>query len=275
MQFEDSAMVLLGHGSSSNDRAALPVIEQARRISAANVFSSVHEAFWKQEPQIKTVMESVQAGRVFIVPMFVSDGYFGGKVIPRELGFDPGSRMARRGHQTIYYCGSVGTHPAITDLILERALGLLETFPFPRMPSPAATTLFVAGHGTEKDSDSRKSVEEHVEKLRPRKIFADCHAVFLEEKPGIADCYALAKTRNIVVIPLLIGEGDHTQKDIPRLLGEAERTIDKRLAANQPPWRNPTERQDKLVWYGSSLGLEPKLTDIILARAREAIEAPA
>jgi sirohydrochlorin cobaltochelatase len=271
-QFEDIALVVLGHGSSTNERSGQPVFEQARRLRELNKFAEVREAFWKQDPQIKQVLAGITARRIAIVPLFISEGYFSENVIPGDLGFSVASeRVLNNRDQTIYYCKPVGSHMLVTNVILDRAAGVIETFPFPRKPEASATTLFVAGHGTERDPESRKAVEAHVARIRERKIYAEAHAVFLEERPGVSECYELAKTRNMVVVPLLIGEGDHTQKDIPRMLGEAERIVEKRLAQNQSPWRNPTERHGKLVWYASSLGLEPRLADIILIRIDETI----
>ena len=54
------------------------------------------------------------------------------------------------------------------------------------------------------------------------------------------------------------------------LLGEPERLVKERLAAGQPAWRNPTEREGKLVWYAPSIGTEPMLAEVILQRVREA-----
>jgi len=46
--------------------------------------------------------------------------------------------------------------------------------------------------------------------------------------------------------------------------------VKERLAAGQFPWRNPTERQGRLVWYTPALGTEPSLVEVILERVREA-----
>jgi sirohydrochlorin ferrochelatase len=62
----------------------------------------------------------------------------------------------------------------------------------------------------------------------------------------------------------------HTQEDIPMLLGEPERIVRERLAAGQPTWRNPTERNGKLIWYSASVGTDSKIADVILERVREA-----
>jgi len=62
----------------------------------------------------------------------------------------------------------------------------------------------------------------------------------------------------------------HAVEDIPVLLGEPGRIVKERLAAGQPTWRNPTEKNGKLVWYAPSVGTEPLMADVILQRASEA-----
>ncbi len=100
-------------------------------------------------------------------------------------------------------------------------------------------------------------------------LYAGVHVIFLEESPRIADCYQLARTKNLVVVPFFISDGLHTQQDIPVLLGEAKRTVEQRLAAGQPAWRNPTEKNGRLVWYSPAVGSEPHMADVILERVRE------
>jgi len=78
------------------------------------------------------------------------------------------------------------------------------------------------------------------------------------------------RTRNLVVVPFFVSDGLHTQEDIPVLLGETKKNIGERLAAGQPVWRNPMERNGKLVWYSSAVGTEPGIADVILERVREA-----
>jgi len=148
----------------------------------------------------------------------------------------------------------------------------VEQFPFPRIPKAKDTTLFIAGHGTERNVQSRQSIERQVELIRARQLYVGVHAVFMEENPRIQDCYSLAQTRNLVVVPFFVSDGLHTMQDIPVLLGEPERLVKERLAAGQPTWRNPTEKQGKLTWYSSAVGSEPLLADVILERVREAAD---
>jgi sirohydrochlorin cobaltochelatase len=157
----------------------------------------------------------------------------------------------------------------MTQVILSRAAEVVEKFPFPRLPKPKDLTLFIAGHGTPRNKKSRESVERQVELIRAQQLYAAVHAIFMEEDPRIADCYSLAQTRSMVVVPFFLSDGLHTMEDIPVLLGEPERIVKQRLAAGQPTWRNPTERHGKLVWYSSAVGTEPHLAEVVLARVRE------
>jgi sirohydrochlorin cobaltochelatase len=158
----------------------------------------------------------------------------------------------------------------MTKVILSRADEIAKKFPFPREAKKSDTTLFIAGHGTEKNKNSRKSIERQVELIRAAKIYADVHAIFMEESPRIAECYQIAQTKNLVVVPFFISDGLHVAEDIPILLGEPERIVKERLAAGQPTWRNPTEKNGRLVWYSPAVGSDPGMADVILERVREA-----
>ncbi len=269
-RFSDAALVVLGHGTTQNENSAAPVLQHAAELRRRSLFATVREAFWKQEPQIKTVLAELSTPRVFIVPLFISEGYFSAEVIPRELGFAAGCSTLNSQPSTRIYCLPVGTHDSMTNVILARAKAIVEQFPFPRAPKPSDITLFVAGHGTDRNENSRQSVERQVEQLRTLGLYAGVHAIYLEELPRIADCYTLAPTKNLVVVPFFISDGLHTQEDIPVLLGEAKPAVAQRLAAGRPAWRNPTEKNGRLVWYSPAVGSEPHVADVILERVREA-----
>jgi sirohydrochlorin cobaltochelatase len=299
-EFQDAAVVLIGHGSSKNDQSGQAVYRQAEELRRRNLFAEVREAFWKQDPKLLEVAASLKAARVFFVPMFVSEGYFSEGVIPKALDFDL-AHCRRRPKETLtspsgpnspsledkkkhsklespdvvsykewLYCKPVGTHERISNILFGRAGEVVKQFPFPRAPKESEITLFIAGHGTEKDENSRKSVERHAELIRALNVYAAVEAVFLEEEPKISRCYEMAKTRNIVVAPFFIGEGMHVQEDIPILLGEPERVVKKRLQEGKSPWRNPTEKKGKLVWYAESVGNDPALAEVIVERVKEA-----
>jgi sirohydrochlorin cobaltochelatase len=268
--FSDAVLVILGHGTTLNDQSAAPVFQHAAELRRRKIFAHVREAFWKQEPQIKKVLAEITAPRVFIAPFFISAGYFSTEIIPQELGFSfPENLKLKTQNSELFYCHPVGSHEQMTPVILARAKEVVEKFPFPRAPKPADTTLFIAGHGTGRNANSRKNVERQAELIRALNLYPEVGAVFMEEKPFIKGCPALAKTRHIIVVPFFISDGLHVVEDIPVLLGESERIVKQRLAAGQPSWRNPTECQGRLVWYSPAVGTEPLLAEVILQRVRE------
>ena len=277
--FSDATLIVIGHGTTQNPDSGAPVYQHAAELRKRKVFGEVREAFWKQEPQVNVVLnETLEPGRltvrrIFLAPLFISEGYFSENVIPDALGFDGKAgelRWQQRGPQRLFYCRSVGTHESMSEVLLARAREVIQRFPFPRAPDPKEITLFVAGHGTAEDPNSRKAIELQAQTVRLRKPYAAVHTVFLDEEPRIPACYQLAQTRNIVVVPFFVSDGLHVREDIPVLLGESERTVRTRLAQGQPTWRNPTEKHGKLVWYSMSVGTDPSIANIILERVREA-----
>lgn len=274
--FSDEALILFAHGSSVDEGAGAPVHQHVLELRRHGRFAEVHGAFWKQDPRLASVIEFVRSPRVLLVPLFMSEGYFSAQVIPRELGFAPGIGAGRpplsRSGKTLFYCAPVGTHSGMSELVRARALEVLEQFPFPRRPSLQETTLFIAGHGTRQEANSRQAIERQVAWARETKLFAAVEGVYLEEEPRISECCRLASTRHLVVVPFFMGEGPHTKRELPLLLGESPRVIEQRLSAGQPAWRNPTERQGKLIWYAASVGTHPRVAHIILARAEEMVQ---
>ena len=277
--FSDSTLVLVGHGSTLNPDSASPVYLQAERVRESRLFTEVLECFWKLEPNLAAVLRGAFTSRVFIVPLFISEGYFTEQVIPRELGFcdNEGTGfpcVQERNGQTLYYCGPVGTHESMTEAILARAKSTAERYPYPRAPKPAETDLFIAGHGTKNNAHSRQAIEHQVEKIREQGEYRSVHAIFMEEAPYIQDCYKLSQGRYLMVVPFFMSDGLHSYEDIPVMLGEPEKRVQQRFQQGQPTWRNPTEKRGKLVWYAPSVGDEPNIVKVIVQRASEAKHWP-
>lgn len=271
----DAALVLVGHGSTLNAESSAPTYQHADELRRRKLFAQVLECFWKQEPSICAVLRGVFAPRVFVVPLFISEGYFTEEVIPRELGLRTNEqkdfpRVQKRGNQMLHYCGPVGTHDSMTDVLLARARDIVERFPSTAAPVPKETALFIAGHGTGSNENSRKAIERQVELIRAKDLYAEVYAVFMEEEPRIGDCYRLARSKNIVMVPFFISDGLHSYEDIPVMLGEPEEAVQSRFKRGEPTWLNPTEKNGKLVWYAPSIGNEPHIADVVLERVREA-----
>ncbi|MGZ8921611.1 MAG: CbiX/SirB N-terminal domain-containing protein, partial [Limisphaerales bacterium] len=86
----DATLILIGHGSTLNADSAAPTYLHADELRGRGIFADVLEAFWKQEPIIAAVLRGAFTPRVFVVPLFISEGYFTEQVIPREIGLSDG-----------------------------------------------------------------------------------------------------------------------------------------------------------------------------------------
>ena len=86
------ALVIAAHGSHLNAESSTPTFDHADTIRATGAFDEVREGFWKEEPHFREVLRTVDSEVVYVVPLFISEGYFTEQVIPRELrldGWDP------------------------------------------------------------------------------------------------------------------------------------------------------------------------------------------
>lgn len=275
-EFSDAALVLVGHGSTLNADSARPTYLHADSLRARGLFQQVLECFWKEEPAICGVLRGVYARRVFIVPLFISDGYFTEQVIPRELGLcrngqSDFERVQPRGNQFLHYCKPVGTHESMTHVLLNRAATVMSQHPKPdgSAVEPGNTALVIAGHGTGNNENSRKAIEHQVELIDRLGRFAEVHSAFMEESPRIGEIYTRVRSPHVVMVPFFISDGLHSFEDIPVMLGASADEVRRRLDRGEPTWINPTPMSDKWVWYSRSIGDEGGIADVILERVRE------
>jgi sirohydrochlorin cobaltochelatase len=105
----DSALILVGHGSTVNPDSSTPTQAHARSLRERGVFREVQSCFWKEEPSMREVLRMVESETIYIVPVFISEGYFTQTVIPRELELE--GPLTRREGRKIHYCApSEATH---------------------------------------------------------------------------------------------------------------------------------------------------------------------
>jgi sirohydrochlorin cobaltochelatase len=263
-----SALLIVGHGSTVNPDSSAPSLAQAAAIRARDIFREVACCFWKEEASLRDALlffDEPEIGAVYVVPNFISEGYFTHTVIPRELELS-GRLTTRPGGQVWKYCEPVGNHPAVTGLLLRRAKEVA-----PEAPE-AETTLFIVGHGTALNDKSAIAAKREVEKIGALGRYASVQNAYMEEAPLISEWARLTNTPNVVVVPFFISDGLHSYQDIPVLLGiEAEPTA----AASQRTVfrRNPHRLQGRNLYYASAIGTEPRFAEIILEQAEAFDEA--
>jgi sirohydrochlorin cobaltochelatase len=256
-----AALIIAGHGSTLNPDSSAPTHEHADTLRQRGLFREVTCCFWKEEPSMREVYEAVASEVIYIVPNFISEGYFCQQVLPRELLLD--GPVTQRGRRTIYYCDPVGVHPNMTRLLMQRADEIA-----PGVPRDQ-TSLIIVGHGTNLNENSTKAIQDQVQLIREGGYgFANVIDTYMEEAPFIADWHKLTTTPHVVIVPFFIADGLHSYQDIPVLLGMAEEPG--KAASQDDVFRhNPIELQGRKVYYSSAIGTEALMADVILDQVQD------
>jgi sirohydrochlorin cobaltochelatase len=268
-QKADSALLIVGHGSTVNPDSSRPTLAHALEIRRRNIFADVQSAFWKEEPSLRDarfLFDPETIREVCVVPNFISEGYFTQTVIPRELELN-GRTTRRANGQSWHYGEPVGNHPLMTELLVKRAREIA-----PNIPESEISLLIVA-HGTDLNENSAVAAKREAERIRTLHRYANVLNVYMEEFPLVSDWGVLTSTPNVVVVPFFISDGLHSYEDIPRLLGIAdERSTPGHPNGDKVFREGPYNVDDRLVFYGRSIGTDPRVADIIVQQAAAAAQ---
>jgi sirohydrochlorin cobaltochelatase len=292
----DAALLIVAHGSTVNPDSSAPTLAHAGEIRRREVFADVECAFWKEEPSLRDALflfdpESIR--EVYVVPNFISEGYFTQTVVPRELELS--GRITKRSDGQLWrYCEPVGNHPLMTELLLKRARDVAPD------AAPTETSLLIVAHGTDLNENSAVAAKREAEKIRARGKYAAVLNVYMEELPLVSDWSKLTETANVVVVPFFISDGLHSYEDIPRLLGITDGHPERSGAKSKDPAElpegfssgsvdfarddvrtnkrsvfrtKPYKIDDRSLFYASSIGTDPGVVDIVIEQANAAAKS--
>jgi sirohydrochlorin cobaltochelatase len=248
---KEAALLIVGHGSTVNPASSTPTLMHAATIRGRGIFAEVGCCFWKEEPSLRDAFfffRDPAIREIYVVPNFISEGYFTRTVIPRELELT-GVETRRPNGQLWKYCEPVGNHDSMTQHLLARAREIA-----PGMREREATLLIVA-HGTSLNDNSAVAAKEQADKIRALGRYAAVLNVYMEEPPLVSDWASLAETRDVVVVPFFISDGLHSYEDIPALLG-----IDGKTGG-------PHELHGRSIFYSTAIGTDARFADVIIEQA--------
>ena len=259
MPLTDTALLLLGHGSTLNADSSAPTYQHAEEIRRRHLFAEVQVGFWKEEPNFRQALRQTDCAQVFVVPNFISSGYFTEQVIPRELGL--AGPVTRIGEQEILYCPPVGLHPSMTEALLRKAREVVAASGEGIIDPAQTACLFICGHGTSLNDNSTKIIHDQVALIRQRGLFADCQGVLMEQAPFVRDWRSLTECPDVIVVPFFISDGLHSFEDIPVLLGLTD-------DIRKKSFTNPHREEGRRLWYATALGTNPFIADVILEQVK-------
>ena len=265
----DAALLIVAHGSTVNPDSSAPTLAHAAEIWRRNIFAQVECAFWKEEPSLRDALflfDPKSIRDVYVVPNFISEGYFTQTVVPRELELN--GRITKRSNGQIWrYCEPVGNHPLMTELLLKRASEVAPN------ADPGETSLLIVAHGTDLNENSAVAAKREAERIRALGKYAAVLNAYMEEPPLVSDWRKLTETANVVVVPFFISDGLHSYQDIPVLLGIVVAAGDQ--PGSTPPAtargeifrHNPYAIDNRNLFYAPSIGTDPGFVEIIIEQA--------
>jgi sirohydrochlorin cobaltochelatase len=248
---DSAALLIVGHGSTVNPASSTPTLMHAAAIRERGLFADVACCFWKEEPSLRDALfffRDPAIREVYVVPNFISEGYFTRTVIPRELELS-GPETERANGQIWKYCEPVGSHQSMTEHLLDRAREIA-----PGVREEEAALLIVA-HGTSLNDNSAVAAKEQAEKIRQLGRYSEVLNVYMEEAPLVSDWGNLTKSKNVVVVPFFISDGLHSYEDIPALLG-----IEGKSGGEH-------QLQGRSIFYSTAIGTDSRFADVIIEQA--------
>ncbi|TAN76273.1 MAG: hypothetical protein EPN20_02165 [Magnetospirillum sp.] len=252
---KNTALVLVGHGSTRHPDGAVPVLALAEDIRRRGRFAEVVAVFMKQDPPLAAAEHLVSAASVVVVPVFAGKGYYTDILIPREMGLT--GPVTERAGRRFHYTAPAGTHPRIPGLLACRAEGVATAAGM----AVERSALLLIAHGSSRPGGAGDTPRAIAAAIAAMNRFAEVVLVFLEQEPKAGSWAALATCRDVVALPLLVAQGMHASQDIPPLFG---------LAAGET---GPTECDGHRLVLATGIGAEPDLVEVILDMAAAGAES--
>jgi len=234
------------------------VRRHAQTLVDHDAFDSVEMAFWKEEPTIEGALERLDADEIVVLPVFTSQGYYAGSIVPEALGLDPDriDDVQRVAGSDVYYTEAFGTHPDVAEVARSSVRRIIDDADL----DASELAVVVAGHGTTEDEKSSQTTEQVAERLRETEDWPEVTTGFMDEPPRVDRAVEETDGESIVVVPFFVSEGGHAAEDIPYLLGGETRED------------FPRTYEGREVHYAPSIGTEPEIAEILEKRASAGAE---
>lgn len=256
VESSDLAIVLAAHGSTAHDYCNRPLFETSELLQKSTGLEEVTPAFLDGEPNVRTVLKSLKANNVLVIPFMASDGYYSKVVFRREM--EPGDKQ-------VAFANAIGSHPNVAQVVAERLARLIKQFcgPIADATKEDLALLFV-GHGTRKNKNSCVSMINLVKRLRPQFSQVDILFAFIDQNPAAELIASRLMARQVIVVPFMMGMGPHVIEDVPSALGLTPDNSWSEAAGRQPLVKqaSPNGKDQIEIIYDLPFGIWPELQQL-------------
>lgn len=232
----------------------------AERLRLEGGFDQVAACFWKEIPFAGEGLGLITTATVLAIPVFATEGRIARDLIPAAMGLTGPLTVLNDGRR-VHYLRPIGVHPGLAELASKRAQDAAQAAGF----DPAASALLLIAHGNRQGGGARNSAEALAQRLFQSGRWAEVKALFLEEEPRGQDWMHHVRAGQVVVLPMLLAEGQHAGRDFPPLFGLKE------LGPNDPVL---AEFEGRRLAITQGLADDRALAALIRRMAEEALSQP-
>ncbi len=263
------AVVLAAHGSPVSSAHGTPTLALAKQLSNMKIFSSVSCGFLEQEPKIDAVINSLSATNVYIVPVFTCKGYIAGTKLPRALDLTGAvtERIGPNGRMQIHMTEPLGVNEKIPAVISKMFIAAMNRMDV----SPESATAIIVGHGSMQSRASFEQTSLIAGVMGNNEESLNVKSAFLEERPRVGDWQKIAPTGDVFVLPIMISDGHHGRRDIPKEIGiEPDIKFDDAISSGVA---GPYEIDGRKVYMLAPLGETIEMLELVISTVKQAIKS--
>lgn len=243
-QLKSPSVLIVGHGSSVSKEAEAAARIHAETLRKENCYNDVVVHFLTGNE----TLSELPKGDVYLMPFFMSEGYFVTTKISEIFGLREFERHTK--DRNIYQCDAIGVDPMLSDILSEMAEECCSEFGY----DPEQVDIILLAHGSSQSSASKEATEFQQALLGKKKHFNSVSSAYLEEDPSLSTAMAsLQDTKNpVIILGMFAAEGPHATQDVPEAIGEI-------IKQN----RATTVCSDPMIHNAGVVGIRPEIAMLI------------
>ena len=233
------SVMIIAHGSSVSDGAQEAAMQHALTLQQSNRYGHVDVCFLVRDH----ATPNLPKGEVFLLPFFMSNGYFVTRRIPDLFGLNEGLRICA--DRQLYQCDALGLDPELAGIISSMARDVCTEQGY----APADIHLVLVAHGSEKSRASAEATYLQQKTVESRKEFGKVSVAFLNEAPFL-DKWLYDQPEEgspLVLVGLFAAEGPHATEDVPGAIAKWRKMTGSKLPAH----------------YAGAVGTRPEIVKLI------------
>lgn len=233
------SVLIIAHGSSVSEGAREAAEHHALTLRQSRRYGTVKVCFMVEMDKVP----ELPGGEIFLVPFFMSSGFFVNTKIPNLFQLVDGRRIEQE--RAILQCDALGLDPELSDIIVNmgrEACGQISQ-------SPENIHLVLVAHGSEKSKASAEATRHQQRAVEKKSVFGEISSVFLNEEPDLLR-WLISRTdeaKPIILIGLFAAEGPHAVKDVPDCIRRAKKAMS----------------ESQIIQYAGIVGTRPEIVKLI------------